>query len=74
MPTLGYPTGLATRIVNSSIEYFSADGLYLDGGAAVVISGNYFETQESSTGHAHINLGASNTDQLGAGRRELSPG
>ena len=57
----GSPTGLGIRIVNSSIEYFSLDGLYLDGGRAITVIGNYFETQESSTGHAHVNIGGSVT-------------
>lgn len=54
------PTGLALRIVNSSIEYFSQDGIYASGGLGLEISGCYFETQESSTGYAHVNLGTSN--------------
>jgi len=49
--------GLGHRIVNSSIEYFTADGIYLDGGRACLIEGNYFESQQSSTGHAHILVG-----------------
>lgn len=49
--------GLANRIVNCSIEYFSGDGIRWNGGAGGEILGCYFETQQSSTGHAHINLG-----------------
>ena len=55
-----FPTGLNLRVVNSSIEYFSLDGIYASGVFSGEFSGNYFETQESSTGHAHINLGPVN--------------
>lgn len=54
-------TSIALRVINSSIEYFSSDGIYFDGGYAAEIFGNYFESQQSSTGHAHINLGPSAT-------------
>lgn len=57
----GSPTGIGTRIVDCSIEYFTHDGIYLDGGYAVEVVGNYFETQQSSSGHAHVYVGPSNT-------------
>jgi hypothetical protein len=52
--------GIGNRVLNSSIEYFSEDGIILDGGHAVEIVGNYFETQQSSSGHAHLKFGSSN--------------
>lgn len=51
--------GLTNRIVNCSIEYFAGDGIRWNGGAGGELLGNYFETQQSSTGHAHLNLGES---------------
>lgn len=56
--TFGGSTGINNRIIRGSYEYFSLDGIYLDGGYALLIDSPYFETQESSTGHAHIRLGA----------------
>jgi hypothetical protein len=55
-----FPRGLNIRIVNCSIEYFSKDGIYASGMFSGEISGNYFETQQSSTGYAHVNLGPAN--------------
>ena len=51
------PYGLANRVINCSIEYFGGNGISLNGGRAVEITGNYFETQQSSSGHAHIDIG-----------------
>ena len=51
------PTGLNTRIINTSIEYFTDNGILLEGGYAVEIVGNYFESQQSSSGFAHIKIG-----------------
>ena len=55
-----FPTGLNTRIINTSIEYQTKDGIYASGLFGGEISGCYFETQQSSTGYAHVNLGPSN--------------
>lgn len=54
-----FPSGLNNRIINSSIEYFTADGIYASGFFSGEIGDNYFESQQSSSGHAHINLGPS---------------
>ena len=54
------PLGLANRIINSSVEYFVMDGIYWDGGYACSLAGCYFETQQSSSGYAHVHLGPSN--------------
>jgi hypothetical protein len=52
--------GQACRVINCSIEYFSKTGIYIDGGRATEILGNYFETQESASGEAHIKVGPTN--------------
>ncbi len=51
------PTGFSTRIHNTSVEYFTGDGIRWDGGAGGSLTDGYFETQQSSTGHAHVRLG-----------------
>lgn len=56
IPAGGSSACLAHRIVNCSIEYFTSDGIYVNGAHALELSGNYFETQQSSSGHAHVNL------------------
>ncbi len=56
------PTGIGNRIVNCSVEYFTDEGVYLDGGFNVEIVGTYFETQQSSSGHAHVKVGPGGTN------------
>lgn len=48
---------LGNRVQNCSIEYFVHDGILIEGGRALVVQGTYFETQQSSSGYAHIALG-----------------
>lgn len=55
--TFASPTGLGVRVVNSSIEYFTKDGITFDGGRALTIQGCYFETEQSSAGYSHVRLG-----------------
>lgn len=54
-------SGFNTRIVNSSIEYFTQYGIAVEGGGPIEITGNYFETQQSTTGFAHLWLGNTTT-------------
>jgi len=67
-------TGLGIRIVNSSIEYFSKNGIDINAGHAITIDGNYFETQQSSTGFAHVSLGGSATTYSSAIRSNYFQG
>lgn len=51
------PAGYAMRIIGGSVEYFTQDGIYVDGGGSIDIIGTWFESSQSSSGHAYINLG-----------------
>ncbi len=51
--------GFSHRVVNTSIEYFTQYGLSADGTNGLLGEGLYFETQQSTTGFAHIWLGGS---------------
>lgn len=53
--------GLNIKIIHGSIEYFSQDGIFASGMHSGRISDVYFETQQSSAGYAHIQLGPSNS-------------
>lgn len=57
----GASTGLGLRVSNCSIEYFTLTGIEIDGGGPIVIENTYFETQQSSSGGAHIRVGTSST-------------
>ena len=58
----------SNRITNCSIEYFTHDGIWLDGNSptnadtsSTVIIGNWFESEQSSTGFAHVRVGNGHT-------------
>lgn len=49
---------IGMRVFGGSYEYFSRDGILIEGGGPVWIGGSpYFETQQSSSGYAHIAAG-----------------